>query len=388
MKTVQDFIQHVEPHSFEKPLRVLGISAGNGVILYPLYKDSNFKILGNAEVRPNYYFRKMPVQWMLNFPESPFYPMLPPVKDVDVVIGNPKCGAYSNFGNFQERKDFSKMGMNEPSLANFIDGVNSLNPRIFMMENLVKINEGVNLEEAFPDYHLLQIIGSVSMFGNSQLTRTRLVLVGLRKGYERFEKDIVPFRVNSIMPTGELLADLPDNGHWVPSMEDLIQIYQGVKVSYQDAKQYWIDNPHRYQWFMPHPKKEGKILTAPGVYRLKEYDFPMTVRSGGKQFNPDFIEMSGRELARIQGVPDEFTLIEDLRKPAYSDTKNKVTVCSTPPMEIAEWFRQILTKLEVNGLFNSEPTKEEIKPKKVKKVKKTKRVKRNKKIKRVKRNKK
>ncbi len=183
------------------------------------------------------------------------------------------------------------------------------------------------------------------------------------------------------MPTGELLTDLPDNGHWVPAMEDLIQIYQGVKVTYQDAKQYWLDNPYRYQWFMPHPKNEGKILTAPGVYRLKEYDFPMTVRVGGKQFNPDFLEMSARELARIQGVPDEFTLIEDLRKPAYSDTKNKVTVCNTPPMEIAEWFRQTLTKLEANGLFNSEPTKK-VKPKKVKKgkkIKKIKRVKRNKK---------
>ncbi len=174
MKTVQDFIQQVEPHTFEKPLRVLGISAGNGVILYPLYKDSNFKILGNAEVRPNYYFRKMPVQWMLNFPESPFYPMLPPVKDVEVIIGNPKCGAYSNFGNFQERKDFSKMGMNEPSLANFIDGVNNLNPRIFMMENLVKINEGVNLEEAFPDYHLLLSINSykISLSGFKKRVRT------------------------------------------------------------------------------------------------------------------------------------------------------------------------------------------------------------------------
>jgi site-specific DNA-cytosine methylase len=303
--------------------------------------------------------------------------MIPPFSDIDIVIGNPKCGAYSNFSNFQERKDFSKVGKNEPSLANFIDGVNNLKPKLFLMENLVKINEQVNLEETFPDYDLYQVVGSVSMFGNSQLTRTRLVLVGIIKGYKQFEDMIEPFRVNDIMTTGELLGDLPDNGHFVQPMDAQVQIYQGVKVTYQEAKEYWIKHKYRYQWFMPHPKQEGKILTAPGVYRLKKFDFPLTVRQGGKQFNPDFLEMSARELARIQGIPDEFWLIDDDRKPSYSDTKNKVTVCNTPPMEIGEWFKQLTYKLIAAGLFNTIPNiKPNDEPKKVKKFKKLKRVKR------------
>ena len=151
MKTTKEFIQQVPHHDFKKKLNVLGVSAGNGVILYPISKDENFTLMGNAEVRPNYFYKKMPVQWMLNFPTTPFYPMIPPVKGVDIIIGNPKCGAYSNFSNFQKRTDFSKMGTNEPSLANFIDGVNNLKPRLFLMENLVKLNEAVDLDAAFPD---------------------------------------------------------------------------------------------------------------------------------------------------------------------------------------------------------------------------------------------
>jgi len=376
MKTL-DFIQVVPQKPFDKPLRTLGVSAGNGVILYPLSKDKNFELLGNAEVRPGYFFRKLPVQWTLNFPTTPFYPMLPPVEDVDIILGNPKCGAYSNFSNFQERKDFSKAGLNEPSLANFIEGVNKLMPRLFMMENLVKINEAVDLEAAFPKYNLYQIIGSVSIFGNSQLTRTRLVLIGIPKTLSDFSAHLKPFKVNDIETTEGILKDLPENGHFVPDDSTLVQIYQGIKVTYQEAKQYWLDNPFRFQWFMPHPKKEDKILTAPGVYRLTNWDFPKTVRVGGKQFNPDLNEMSGRELARIQGVPDEFKLIDDHIKPAYADTKNKVTVCNTPPMEIGEWFRQTVYSLYEAGLFNDVHMLGENAPAPTRKIKKR-RPKRNK----------
>ena len=379
MKTTDDFTRVHGPglgdtppiDKTENPVRVMGLSAGNGVILYPISKDPCFKLLGNVEVRPAYYYKKMPTQWMLNFPTTAFYPMVPPIENVEVIIGNPKCGAYSNFSNFQKKKESTPTGANEPSLALFINGVNTLKPKIFLMENLVKINEAVDLEEAFPDYDLHQIIGSVSMFGNSQLTRTRLVLVGVIKGFKRFSKHIEPFRVGSLKTTEELLADLPDNGHWEPPMEDKVQIYQGIKKTYQECKQYWKDHPYRYQWFMPHPKQEGKILTAPGVYRLKNFDFPLTVRASTKQFNPDLKEMSARELARIQGVPDEFMLIDDIIKPSYSDTKNKVTVCNTPPMEIAEWFRQVLHHLGDEGFFSAEPKfKKKRKLKKLKKRKK------------------
>ena len=156
-------------------LKTLGVCAGNGVILYP-FKDD---LLGIIEPRTVFHTPD-DIQWKLNF-DAPYDKFLHgKYKDVDIIIGAPDCG-HSSVLAYSRAKKLSDPAENT-SLQTFMESVVFYKPKFFLLENLPRLidNMGVKIEKVFENYRLHKFIESVSTWGNSQLTRIRLVIIGVR----------------------------------------------------------------------------------------------------------------------------------------------------------------------------------------------------------------
>lgn len=333
-------------------MSVLGICGGNGVILYPLKKH----LIANIEPRGLF---KTPgdKQWEINFKGIPLindtkaevcwskYLKLK-LPNPNIIIGAPDCGD-SSVLSYSRRKVLGNPKVNN-SLQLYLQGVQRFKPGIFVMENLPKLLETYskdNFREMFPGYRLIFHSKSVSCWGNSQVSRVRLVLIGVREDQPvplyRLLKDT--YHVVPLKTTGELLEGLKRgiNGHISESEDEVITLYAGFKMSVYEIKREWqTTREGKKRWEVT----DRRFTTAPGVYRNLGDFPPATARKANRQFNPDGEMMSPRELARIQGVPDSFKLVFEESRLNYWINKGRVTVTKTPPMEIPIWFKKQLKK--------------------------------------------
>jgi site-specific DNA-cytosine methylase len=320
---------------------VLGISSGNGVILYPM-RDS---VIGNIESRADYYISKKPIQWKLNFPNA--FMETGPLPEVrpQVIIGHPKCGISSMLALSRGKSFKSHKG--EPSLDLFFQAIDKYNPEVFFLENLSKFLKTYPkevLKEKFKDYYLVYWDNSVAHWGNSQLSRVRLVLMGIK--LHLVPPEHTPFTLPGInlKCTKELLKDLPTNGHFREPLGERIAIYGGRKMTISQIQQFWLKNPSKTRF-----PTDNHLGSAPGVYRNLSIGQPATVRKGNREFNPQGLPMSPRERARIQGVPDSFLIADPNLFPHISFktllNKGRITLGSSPPYEIGLWIKGILDYL-------------------------------------------
>lgn len=327
-------------------MRFIGINAGNGVLVHPFKKY----LVANYEARPIF---KTPgdIQWCLNFGDIPLYTKYSDIedigiyKDIDGIVSAPDCGhssvlAYSRAKKLSNPKD-------NPSLNMFIKGVLKIKPKVFLMENLSKMTEMFTrqeLESTFSEYQLISLEGPVSEFGNSQENRVRLVLIGYRKD---LPKEIINkaqysftqvYKVSKIKTAGELIRGLEvedyRTGNVREKINQIITIYAGCKMSLLDIQRYWAENPKEKRFLV----KGKNFTTAPGVYRNLESSLPATARKANRQYNHYGLQLTPRELARIQGVPDRFIIYMDPNNLQYWINKGRATVTKTPPYEIGYWF--------------------------------------------------
>lgn len=332
-----------------KQRTVLGLSAGSGISLFP-FKES-CSIIGNIELRTDFRIGGKPLQFKLNFPKalagtSPTgYLELP--DSPDIIMSQPKCGNSSVLALSRGKKKTSHLG--DPSLDLVLRGINHLLPKVFLIENLpdlLKTYSKEDLQEHFNLYRLNFIIGSVSLFGNSQLTRKRLVITGVLKSIKHSKRIHAalqyPTRVREIQNTQSLLENAPTNGAFIPPINEQIAIYGGRQMIYLEIQQYWQDNPFASRWVTP----EENFSTAPGVYRDLPNKPPLTIRKSNRCFNPQGYTYSPRERARIQGIPDNFLICDPEMYPNLSPktlfNKGCAAVTQGPPYEIGLWFFKTL----------------------------------------------
>ena len=185
-----------------------------------------------------------------------------------------------------------------------------------------------------------------------EATRKRLVLIGIKKDHfgENLSKVQYHFsnvyKVNELKYCEQLLEGLNeenwDIAHIREDISDFITIYAGRKLTLRKIQRFWLKNPKLKRW----PVNDRKFSTAPGVYRNLNKDYPATARKANRQFNSQGLQMSPRELARIQGVPDKFRIYMDPNRKIFSINKGRTTVTKTPPYEIARWFYKQLKKVQ------------------------------------------
>jgi site-specific DNA-cytosine methylase len=326
-----------------KNLKVIAICGGNGVICHPFKKN----LVANIEPRP-IFKTPMNIQWTLNFGEIPLFNKLEAFikefstkPEVDLVVGAPDCG-HSSILSYSRSKSLHNPRDNS-SLTLFLQATKMFGPKVFIMENLPAMLKSISrseLREYFGDYRLKFIEQPVTFWGNSQKTRIRLLIIGVKRGSGYSLKDLIG-GIEDFTPktAGELLEGLVygENGHFREDIKTRITLYAGKKMSLEDIRDEWLRRGVS-RWEVT----DRRFFTAPGVYLNLKDRHPATARKANRQFNHEGLTMSPRELARIQGVPDTFHIWMDESRIGYCINKGRTTVTKTPPYEIGQWIAKKL----------------------------------------------
>lgn len=334
-------------------IRVLGISSGLGVSLYPFRNNS---ILANIEGRAVFH-TTCSSQWKSNFGKIPLFRTIQGnYEGLDVIISSPDCGSGSIF-RLSRAKTYGNH-KNNASLAMFFEGVNKYKPKFFLFENLEGLFKSFPEEEfrtLLSDYCIIRYNAPVSAWGNSQIHRKRLIMVGIRKDLpHKLQKYFKLPERTKLKTCGELYGDLYNYskytdelaafGHLQESRDELISIHARRKMTFYQIQKEWQDRLKGHKrWIV----EGGAFSTAPGVYRNMDSGYPATARKANRQFTELGWPMSPRILARIQGVPDEFKIHMEYENPGelkYWINKGRTVVTKSPPYEISEWFRKQLNK--------------------------------------------
>lgn len=331
--------------------RVLGVSSGLGVSLFPFKKH----LVANMEARGLFHTPNNE-QWLLNFGFIPIYKdpqlihdlMFP---DIDVLISSPDCGSGSIL-RYSRAKKLGDHKQNQ-SLLMFFVGVRRYKPKFILFENLDGLFKSFPKErfiKLLSNYRLIEHSASVAHWGNSQINRKRLVIVGVRRDISK--KVDKYFRLPEYKEPKnciDLYGDLDDkvsyeNGNIREPSTEVISIYGGKRMSLKEIAYDWATRLRgKKRYYVP--EQEGrKFKTAPGVYRNLAKDFPATARKANRQYDHFGLTLTPRQLARVQGVPDEFKLYINHDKLGYWINKARTTVTKTPPYEISLWFKRKLEK--------------------------------------------
>lgn len=339
-----------------KKLKVLGVCSGSGLALLTPFLSENFKILANLEPRAVFHTQSEET-WKLNFGEIPFFKTwdldTPEVKGCpDIIVSSPDCGA-SSIMRLSRVKSLGNPKTSK-TLNMVIAAIGYYKPSLFLIENLPKLLEVIkpaDWEQLFMEYDLVFHCHSVLEFGNSQASRKRALIIGIKKGSKFKKKQFKRvFQVNKPKITRRLLklAQMEDN--YIPPMDKKLAMYDYRKLPKRDsltvAQVYDLwngDFKSEYKW----PIKTDKMKTLPGVYRLKADLYPMTVRPSDRQFRPDGLPLGIRDFQVIMGIPLKYKCYNPgefdpkflyyLNKARYALTKGAVG-------EIGIWFKECLTQ--------------------------------------------
>lgn len=330
-------------------MNILGICAGQGGLLFPFRKH----LLGNIEPRTVFH-TNCESQWKANFKDIPFYKgyNLPEFDEkVDVILSSPDCGM-SSIMRLSKVKELGKPKDNR-SLNLVIEGINYYKPKIFLIENLPRLlsllpNE--YLQEAFKDYKLIFHERSVSDYGNSQVSRKRLVIIGVHKktGKKYLNAFNEVFQVKTPTITRNLLNDYQNPLNYNIPLDKTLAMYDYRKLpakknlTVKKIQLLWnSDFKNEKKW----PIKTAKMSTLPGVYRLELDKAPLTLRPADRQFRPDGYPLGILDFKAIMGFPKAYKIFMDEGNHLYWLNKARYTIAKGSVYEISVWFKRCIKKI-------------------------------------------
>ena len=332
-------------------MNVLGISAGQGALLFPFRKH----LLGNIEPR-GVFHTPGEEQWKANFKDVPFYKgycLQEFDEKVDIIISSPDCGA-SSIMRLSKVKELGKPKDNR-SLSLVIEGINYYKPKIFLIENLPRLLSllpNKYLQEALKDYKLIFHERSVSDYGNSQVSRKRLVIIGVHKktGKKYLNAFDEVFQVKTPKLTRDLLFVSPYGSNYNIPIEKTLAMYDYRKLpekknlTVEKIQVLWNSAfKNEKKW----PIKTAKMSTLPGVYRLELDKPPLTLRPADRQFRPDGYPLGINDFKTITGFPKKFRIYIDQENYLYWLNKARYTIAKGSVYEVGIWFKKCLKKANI-----------------------------------------
>lgn len=326
-----------------KDLKILGICAGQGALLFTWRKQ----LLGNIEPRSVFHTQKEE-QWRLNFGEIPFLRNeLPEKWHPDIILSSPDCGASSTM-RLSKAKELGNPEKNK-SIQLVIEGIMQYQPKVFMIENVPRL---MNLmpekvwQEALPNYHISFKVNSVSDFGNSQVSRKRLIIIGIKNTAKSYIGcfDII-FSVNTpklsrfILEAANMQPLIPFDK--VLAMYDYRKLPKKKNLTVKEIQHLWThDFKDEKKW----PIKTAKMQTLPGVYKLDPDKPPLTLRPADRQFRPDGLPLGIQDFKNIQGFPKRFQIYLPEENYLYWLNKARYTIAKGAVYEVGIWFKKCIKK--------------------------------------------
>lgn len=325
--------------------KVLGICAGQGALLFPF----RHHLLANIEPRGVFHTRNEE-QWKLNFGDIPFIREgLPDEYKPDIILSSPDCGASSTM-RLSKVKILGKPQENK-SINLVIQGILKYEPQVFFIENVPRLLTLVPEEvwrDTFQDYDLKIFSHSVSEFGNSQVSRKRLVILGTKKGSSKslFKSFKRIFKVNNIKNSSELLEVAYFKGNksnYMPPLNKKLAMYdyrslpKKENLTVKEIQKLWTtDFKNEKKW----PIKTAKMNTLPGVYRLDGNLPPLTLRPADRQFRPDGYPLGILDFRNIMGFPKRYKIYMDESNYLYWINKARYTFAKGACYEMGLWFKK------------------------------------------------
>lgn len=344
--------------------RVLGISAGQGALLYPFMNESNCRVIANIEPRGVFHTPNED-QWKANFGDIPF---LTKVFDEswkpNVIVSSPDCGA-SSIMRLSKVKELGKPENNK-SLNLVIEGILLYKPKYFLIENLPRLLSLVSksfFEDTFKEYNLIFHECSVSQFGNSQISRKRLIILGIKKDMSRgaLKAFTRVYSVNNTKCTRDTLEPpyfKGNNDNYMPPKNKILAMYdyrklpEKINLTVSQIHKLWNnDFKNEKKW----PIKTAKMSTLPGVYRLEGDKAPLTVRPADRQFRPDGWPLGTKDIKNIMGFPESFKVFMDNSTPGkylYWLNKSRYTLAKGSVYEVGLWFKACLFQSRQKKTFS------------------------------------
>nr|UVX75560.1 MAG: C-5 cytosine-specific DNA methylase [Bacteriophage sp.] len=340
---------------------LLGICAGQGALLFPFLRSKKFNLLGNIEPR-SVFHTKSESQWKANFKGIPFLKgyELPEDWHPDIILSSPDCGSCSVM-RLSKSKTLGDPKSNK-SIQLVFQSIQYYEPALFLIENLPRLLSLISKEmlmDFFKNYKLIFHERSVSDFGNSQVSRKRLVIIGvhLDKGKEYLDSFNEVFQVNTPKLTRDLLVQAPQEA-LIPFSDKVLAMYDYRKLpekknlTVRQVRQLWThDFKDEKKW----PIKTAKMSTLPGVYRLENDKPPLTLRPADRQFRPDGYPLGIEDFKAIMGFPDKFeiylhkngdTFEGDFKDYHYWLNKARYTIAKGSVYEVGIWFKKCLKKID------------------------------------------
>lgn len=334
-----------------KKTRVLGVAGGGGALLLPFLNDKKYKILGNVEPRAVFH-SKNEENWKLNFGKIPFKTEFFDLKKrPNVIVGSPDCGASSTM-RLSKVKELGNPEKNK-TINLLIQAILTYKPEVFLLENVPKLLNLVPIDvwkSTFKKYDLIFHNHSMLDLGNSQASRKRLLIIGIKKGNSKFNKENFQkiFQVNTPKVTRKLLEAAyfeGNNTNYMPPKNKIMAMYDYRKLP--EKENLTVKRIH-YLWthdFMSEKKwpiKTAKMSTLPGVYRLESDRPPLTVRPADRQFRPDGWPLGINDIRNIMGFPKTFKVHYDQKDPIYWMNKARNVFAKGAVYETGIWFKQCL----------------------------------------------
>lgn len=332
-----------------KELKVLGVCAGQGALLFPFRKH----LIGNIEIR-GVFHTPGEEQWKANFGDIPFHKgfcLQEFDKKVDIILSSPDCG-HSSVMRLSKVKELGNPKDNR-SLNLVIAAILEYKPKIFLIENLPRLLSLLSrdfFEKTFKDYKLIFHERSVSDYGNSQVSRKRLIILGVHKktGKKYLNAFDEVFQVKTPKLTRDLLFVSPYGSNYNIPIEKTLAMYDYRKLpekknlTVEKIQVLWNSAfKQEKKW----PIKTAKMSTLPGVYRLELDKPPLTLRPADRQFRPDGYPLGILDFKAIMGFPKAYKIFMDEGNYLYWLNKARYTIAKGSVYEISVWFKRCLKKV-------------------------------------------
>jgi site-specific DNA-cytosine methylase len=318
--------------STNKPtgLRAVGVTCGIGSMLVGA-RQAGFNVVGNIEWRRYYHMKDGNGKntFLENFPGA-FMKLkiedldpneLAIATGCDLAIGHPECGLYSQMqgcNNFRNGKTKEEKALDSGDIPLFLDLINQLRPRFFVMDDLPRSLIACTMEEyhrRLPDYDLFPEWVSNYHYGNVQKKRIRMFMIGALKTEKfvfipgEFSHDLNVCDVIGDLPLDPVPGEIPN--HDVHTLTGLSG--RCLHMNYPWHRPTWKEVQERFRTMTPgalfqyHNSQTGEIKSKPGWYR-GHWEGKAAVLDGGSghMHNIRCLPYTIRERARIQGFPDDF----------------------------------------------------------------------------------
>lgn len=333
-----------------KKLGILGVCAAQGALLFPFLNSKKYEIIGNIEPRGVFHTKKEE-QWKLNFGDIPFEKKLDSLQKAEpfAIVGSPSCGHSSMF-SYSRKKTLGEP-KSDPTLNLFIQSLIFYKPQVFLMENLPKLLDLIPLtewKEKLGEYDLIVHTHSVMEFGNSQKSRKRLMLIGVKKN-SRVNKDIFNkvFKVATPLTTRQIKKLVRKNLNFREDDSKKLAMYHPddpsrATLTVGQVRKLWrTEFRNEFKW----PVRKARMKTLPGVYRNRKDTWPLTLRPANRQFNYGGRTIGLEEFRIIMGFPEGFRVYYDETKKNYWLNKGRVTFSKGACYEIGLWFFRCLSRV-------------------------------------------